>query len=326
MVGRSVMKVLITGASGFVGRTVLATAYQRGISVRPVVRNLESIKLANPRAVTFESIVVPTLSSDTNWGEALLEVDVVIHCAARVHIMCDMAPDVLSAFRSVNVDGTLNLARQAAHAGVKRFVFLSSIKVNGEETQPGGPYSAHDVPAPEDAYGISKAEAEAGLRLLSDETGMEVVIIRPPLVYGPGVKGNFSSLLRWVARGLPLPLGLATTNRRSLVGLDNLVDLILTCVDHPKAANQTLLVSDGEDLSTADLLRRIGKALNRPARLIPVPVRILIIASRLLGKSSIAQRLLGSLQVDISETCTLLNWKPPVSVDEGLRRAAQQRL
>ena len=226
-------------------------------------------------------------------------------------------------FRS---EGTLNLARQAALAGVKRFIFLSSIKVNGESTQPGSPYGATDLAAPEDAYGISKSEAEAGLRHLSFETGMEVVIIRSPLVYGPGVKGNFSSLLRWVACGLPLPLGSVTTNRRSLVGLDNLVDLILTCVDHPKAANQTLLVSDGEDLSTADLLRRIGKSLNRPARLIPVPVSILNIVSRLLGKSSIAQRLLGSLQVDISKTCTLLNWKPPVSVDEGLRRAVQQRL
>jgi nucleoside-diphosphate-sugar epimerase len=273
-----------------------------------------------------DAVTVSSLAADTDWSVAVSNIDVVIHCAARVHVMHDVEADPLMAFRAVNVDGTLNFARQSAFAGVKRFVFVSTVKVNGECTQPGIPYTAHDAPAPEDAYGISKAEAEAGLRLLSDETGMEVVIIRPPLVYGPGVKGNFSSLLRWVARGLPLPLGSATTNRRSLVGLDNLVDLILTCVDHPMAANQTLLVSDGEDLSTADLLRRIGKSLNRSTRLIPVPVSILIIASRLLGKSSIAQRLLGSLQVDISETCTLLNWKPPVSVDEGLRRAAQQRL
>ncbi len=313
------MKLLLTGASGFVGGAVLAALQSRGMSVRSVFRS--DAPVAEGDAVTVSS-----LAADTDWSVAVSNIDVVIHCAARVHVMHDVEVDPLMAFRAVNVDGTLNFARQSAFAGVKRFVFVSTVKVNGEGTQPGIPYTAQDAPAPEDAYGVSKAEAEAGLRLLSDETGMEVVIIRPPLVYGPGVKGNFSSLLRWVARGLPLPLGSATTNRRSLVSLDNLVDLILTCVDHPMAANQTLLVSDGEDLSTADLLRRIGKALNRPARLIPVPVSILIIASRLLGKSSIAQRLLGSLQVDISKTCTLLNWKPPVSVDEGLRRAAQQRL
>lgn len=308
------MRVLVTGATGFIGSSLCAVLQQRGDQVVRAVRNV-----FQPNDIAVESIDALTV-----WDFS--RCDIVVHLAARVHVMDETIHDPLAAFREVNVDGTLNLARQAALAGVKRFVFLSSIKVNGEATQSGSSYSAHDVPAPEDAYGISKAEAEAGLRLLSLETGMEVVIIRPPLVYGPGVKGNFSSLLRWVDRGLPLPLGLARTNRRSLVGLDNLVDLILTCVDHPKAANQTLLVSDGEDLSTADLLLRIGKALNRPARLIPVPVSILIIASRLLGKSSIAQRLLGSLQVDISKTCTLLNWKPPVSVDEGLRRAAQQRL
>lgn len=308
-------KVLLTGANGFVGSATTKALLRSKFEVLQAVR----------KSTNLDEISIGVVDGGTDWTKALIDCSVVIHCAARVHMMQDSVSDPFSEYQKVNVAGTLNLARQAARAGVKRFVFLSSIKVNGEETQLGGPYSAHDVPAPEDAYGISKAEAEAGLRLLSLETGMEVVIIRPPLVYGPGVKGNFSSLLRWVARGLPLPLGLATTNRRSLVGLDNLVDLILTCVDHPKAANQTLLVSDGEDLSTADLLRRIGQALNRPARLIPVPVNILIIASRLLGKSSIAQRLLGSLQVDISETCTLLNWKPPVSVDEGLRRAAQQR-
>lgn len=318
------MRVILTGATGFIGGAFLEAAQQRSMKIRSVFRSNEQAKHFGD--AKNSAVVVPGIEADTDWSEALVDVDVVVHCAARVHVMHDSASDPLAEFRKVNVAGTLNLARQAALAGTKRFVFLSSIKVNGEKTQPGGPYSAHDAPAPEDVYGISKAEAEAGLRLLSLETGMEVVIIRPPLVYGPGVKGNFSSLLRWVSRGLPLPLGLATTNRRSLVGLDNLVDLILTCVDHPKAANQTLLVSDGEDLSTADLLRRIGKSLNRSARLIPVPVSILIIASRLLGKSSIAQRLLGSLQVDISKTCTLLNWKPPVSVDEGLRRAAQQRL
>ncbi len=318
------MKILLTGASGFVGKAILAVAKKKGVSVVPVFRSLELASIFD--YASANCAVIPSLLADTNWRGALLGVDVVIHCAARVHVLNDAEVDPLATFRSVNLEGTLNLARQAALAGVKRFIFLSSIKVNGESTQLGSPYGATDLAAPEDAYGISKAEAEAGLRHLSFETGMEVVIIRSPLVYGPGVKGNFSSLLRWIACGLPLPLGSVTTNRRSLVALDNLVDLILTCVDHPKAANQTLLVSDGEDLSTADLLRRIGKSLNRPARLIPVPVSILNIVSRLLGKSSIAQRLLGSLQVDISKTCTLLNWKPPVSVDEGLRRAVQQRL
>lgn len=318
------MHVILTGATGFIGGAFLGAAQQRSMKIRSVFRSNEQAKRFG--VAKNSAVVVPCIEADTDWSEALVDVDVVVHCAARVHVMNDSTSDPLAEFCKVNVAGTLNLARQAALAGAKRFVFLSSIKVNGEATQLGDPYSAHDVPAPEDAYGISKAEAEAGLRLLSLETGMEVVIIRPPLVYGPRVKGNFSSLLRWVASGLPLPLGAATTNRRSLVGLDNLVDLILTCIDHPNAANQTFLVSDGEDLSTADLLLRIGKTLDRPVQLIPVPVSILIIASRLLGKSSIAQRLLGSLQVDISKTCTLLNWKPPVSVDEGLRRATQQRL
>jgi len=318
------MHVILTGATGFIGGAFLGAAQQRSMKIRSVVRSNEQAKRLTDAKNSV--VIVSSIDADTDWSEALVDVDVVVHCAARVQLMYNSTSDPLAEFRKVNVLGTLNLARQAALAGAKRFVFLSSIKVNGEETQLGDPYSAHDVPAPGDAYGASKSEAEASLRLLSLETGMEVVIIRPPLVYGPGVKGNFSNLLRWVDRGLPLPLGAVTTNRRSCVGLDNLVDLILTCIDHPNAANQTFLVSDGEDLSTTDLLRRIGRALNRPARLIPIPVSILNFALSLLGKRAIAQRLLGSLQVDISKTCALLNWMPPVSVDEGLRRAAQQRL
>lgn len=318
------MQVFLTGSTGFVGSAFLKAAQQRNIKVRALFRsNVQAKSLSDDEN---SIVVVPCIDAYTDWSNALIDIDVVVHCAARVHVMHDLTSDPVAEFSKVNVDGTLNLARQAAFARVKRFVFLSSIKVNGEATQPGCPYSANDVPAPEDAYGISKAEAEAGLRLLSLETGMEVVIIRPPLVYGPGVKGNFSSLLRWVASGLPLPLGAVANNRRSLVGLDNLVDLIITCVDHPNAANQIFLVSDGEDLSTTDLLRRMGKSLNQPARLIPVPVTIASIASCMLGRSSEAQRLLGSLQVDIRKTCILLNWEPPVSVDEGLRRAVQQRL
>jgi nucleoside-diphosphate-sugar epimerase len=318
------MQIILTGASGFIGRAFFNAAQQRSIKIRSVFRNYEQTK--NYDHIRNSCVTIPSIEADTDWSEALVDVDVVVHCAARVHVMYDATITPFDEFYKVNVAGTLNLARQSALAGVKRFVFLSSIKVNGEATLPGRAFSSYDVPDPKDAYGISKTEAEAGLRLLSLETGMEVVIIRPPLVYGPGVKGNFSSLQRWVARGLPLPLASATTNRRSLVGLDNLVDLILICVDHPKAANQTFLVSDGEDLSTADLLKRIGISLNRPAKLIPLPMSVLIMSSRLLGKSSIAQRLLGSLQVDISTTCTLLDWKPPFSVDEGLRRAVQERM
>lgn len=313
------MMVLLTGASGFVGGEVLRVAQSRGIPIRPVFRSKEFISELGTETIS-------SLTADTNWRVAVSNVDVVIHCAACVHIMDDQEADPLKAFREVNVQGTLNLARQSVEAGVKRFIFISSVKVNGEGTQPGHSFKADDIAAPEDAYGISKAEAEVGLRLLSDQTGMEVVIIRPPLVYGPGVKGNFSSMLSWVARGLPLPLGAVTSNLRSFVGLDNLVDLILTCVDHPNAANQTFLVSDGEDLSTTDLLRKIGLALNQPVRLIPVPIKILSFASNLLGKRAIAQRLLGSLQVDISKTRILLEWRPSFTMDEELRSTVKQRL
>ena len=236
--------------------------------------------------------------------------------------MGDTAANLVAAFRVVNVEGTLNLARQAAGAGVRRFVYISSIKVNGEATRRGHPFTAEDAPAPLDAYGISKMEAEQGLRNLATQTGMEVVIIRPPLVYGPRVKANFQSMMRWLARGVPLPLG-AIHNRRSLVALDNLVNLIVICLAHSAAANQTFLVSDGEDLSTTQLLRRMGQALGKPARLIPIPSTFLKLSAVLLGKPAIAQRLCASLQVDISKTRQLLGWHPPFSVDEGLKKAAE---
>ena len=219
------------------------------------------------------------------------------------------------------MQGTLNLARQAAAAGVRRFVFVSSIKVNGEVTQLGRPFTADDAPAPLDAYGVSKMEAEEGLRAIASQTGMEVVIVRPALVYGPGVKANFAAMMRWLRRGVPLPLG-AIHNQRSLVALDNLVDLIVTCLTHPAAANQTFLVSDGEDVSTTELLRRMGQALSRPARLIPVPVSWLKLAAAMVVKPDVAQRLCASLQVDIEKTRRLLGWTPPLSLDEGLRRVA----
>jgi len=275
--------------------------------------------------VVVESPQASNLAPETNWLIALSGVRAVIHTAARVHVMGNFAGDTLAEFRRVNVAGTLNLARQAVDAGVRRFVFISSIKVNGEQTLPGRPYAADDVPAPVDPYGISKHEAEQGLRQLAQETGMEVVIIRPVLVYGPGVKANFYSMMRWLYKGIPLPLG-AIHNQRSLVALDNLVDLIVTCVDHPAAANQTFLVSDGEDLSTTELLRRTAAALGKPARLIPVPAWVLQASARLLGKEDFAQRLCGSLQVDISKTRSLLGWSPPIIVDEALYKTAQHFL
>lgn len=261
------------------------------------------------------------LSIGQSWEEGLVDKHVVIHSAARVHVMNDQSADPLAEFRKVNVDGTLHLARQAAAAGVRRFIFISSIKVNGEGTVLGKPYTAMDTPSPQDPYGISKMEAERGLREIAQQTGMEVVIIRPVLVYGPGVKANFRSMMNWLNKGVPLPLG-SIHNKRSLVSLDNLVDLIVTCIDHPAAANQTFLVSDGDDLSTTEMLRRMGQALGKRARLIPVPAWCLETGAALLGKRAVAQRLCGSLQVDISHTCDTLGWTPPVSVDDGFRAAA----
>jgi nucleoside-diphosphate-sugar epimerase len=315
------MRVLLTGATGFVGRAVLERM--------SALANIELIAAVRKPASEFvggvTSIQVAGLEADTDWHQALEATNVVIHCAARVHVMNDQSSDPLAEFRQVNVEGTLNLARQAAAAGVKRFIFVSSIKVNGEGTAPGASYNADDVPAPVDPYGISKMEAEQGLRALAAETGMDVVIIRPVLVYGPGVKANFLSMMRWLQRGVPLPFG-AIYNKRSLVALDNLVDLIVTCIDHPAAANQTFLVSDGEDLSTSELLRGMGIALGKPARLLPVPSGLLEQGARLLGKQALAQRLCGSLQVDISKTRELLNWTPPVSVDEALGKTAMHFL
>lgn len=307
------MRVLVTGATGFVGGALIAALFEYGYAVRSAARR-HSSNLPG-------EVLVRELAPNTDWAIALQNVGVVIHLAARVHVMNDTSADPLAEFRRTNVAGTLTLARQAAAAGVKRFIFISSIKVNGEGTRYGEPFTAEDLPQPVDSYGISKHEAEEQLRRLAAETGMEVVIIRPPLVYGPGVKANFLSMMRWLYKGIPLPLG-AINNRRSLVALDNLVDLIVTCIDHPAAANQTFLAGDGEDLSTTELLRRMGAALGRPARLIPVPPALLSAGATMLGKRAVAQRLLGSLQVDISKTRALLGWTPPVSVDEALRKTA----
>ena len=289
------LSLLITGGTGFVGQALL-----KRLGDQPV-------RLA-------------TRADSAGWDKVLDGVATVVHLAARVHVMHDTEADPLTAFRTVNVDNTLNLARQAAAAGVKRFVFISSVKVNGEFTPSGRAFNESDAANPQDAYGQSKHEAEQGLRQIASDTGMEVIIIRPPLVYGPGVKANFAALVRAVQRGWPLPLG-AVHNQRSLVALDNLVDFIVTCITHPHAANQTFLVSDGQDLSINELVRGMAQAAGVPARLLPVPVWALQAGASLLGKGDAVQRLCGNLQVDISKAWRLLGWVPPVSVDEGLRRA-----
>jgi nucleoside-diphosphate-sugar epimerase len=250
------------------------------------------------------------------------DVSVVVHAAARVHVMKETSEDAILEFRKINVQGTLRLAKHAAASGVKRFVFISSIKVNGEKTNRGKPFTADDVPAPADPYALSKFEAEEQLRLLSQETGMQVVIIRPPLVYGPGVKANFLNMLRWIHRGLPLPLG-SINNRRSLVSIGNLVDLLVTCIDHPAAAGNTFLVSDGEDVSTSELLRSLASALDKKAILIPVPIILLNLAAFILRKQAISRRLGESLQVDINKNRNLLGWAPRIPVERSMRQTAR---
>jgi nucleoside-diphosphate-sugar epimerase len=311
------MRVLVTGATGFIGGAILSQlALERRIELCGTVRHNTQGKVAG-----VYTVFVGDLTPDTDWREAVSEVDIIVHTAARVHVMQDSASNPLDEFRRINVAGTLNLARQAAKAGAQRFIFVSSIKVNGESTLSGRPFTAADEPAPIDSYGISKHEAEIGLRKVAQETGMEVVLIRPVLVYGPSVKGNFLSMMCWLHRGFPLPLG-AINNQRSLLALDNLVDLIVTCLDSPAAANQTFLAADGYDLSTTELLKLLGDALGSHSRLFPLPVRCIEMGARLVGKSSIAQRLCGSLQVDISKTKKLLAWQPVISVEEGLTRVA----
>lgn len=312
---------LVTGASGFIGRALVTRlAKLPGARVRGAYRSVVARV-----AEGVEACQIGGLDADTDWTVALDGVDVVIHCASRVHVMRDKESDPLIAYRRTNVAGTLHLARAASRAGCRRFVFVSSIKVNGESTPPGQPFSEASLPAPRDPYGQSKLEAEQALLALASEVGMQVVVVRPPLVYGPGVKANFRAMMGWLARGVPLPLG-AIDNRRSVVALDNLVDLLALCTWHPAAANQVFLAGDGEDVSTTELLRRTAKALGCPARLVPVPAAWLRGAARLLGKEELATRLCGNLQVDISKARSMLGWTPPIGLDEGLRRAADDFL
>jgi nucleoside-diphosphate-sugar epimerase len=310
-------RVLLTGVSGFIGAALVNVAHEKGFIIRGAVRSTsESI----PSFV--EQVAVGNILPNTNWQMGLDGSDIVIHLAARVHVMQDMAGNPLSEFRLINTEATLNLARQAAESGVKRFIYLSSIKVNGELTSLGTPFTPDDIFVPTDHYALSKYEAEQGLLSLAKETNMDVVIIRPPLVYGPKVKANFLSMMKWLYNSIPLPFG-AIQNKRSLVALDNLIDLIITCIEHPSAANEVFLVSDDEDLSTSELLTRVSNAEGKRAWLLPVNQKVLEFCLGLIGKKDLAQRLCASLQVDISKTKKLLNWTPVISVDEGLKKTTQ---
>jgi nucleoside-diphosphate-sugar epimerase len=297
--------VLVTGASGFIGSRLCGVAGEMGLQVTPVSRQ-----------------TVGSIGRDTDWTSVLRKGSTVVHLAARAHIRTDDGEGGESLFRAVNVEGTGRLASEAARAGIKRLVFVSSIGVLGANTNGRCAFTAGDSPAPVEAYGRSKLEAEHVLREVEARTGLEVTIIRPPLVYGPNAPGNFGRLLELVRRGMPLPLG-ALQNRRSLVALDNLVDLISVCVTHPAAAGGTFLVADGAAVSTPELIRGIAGAMGRRARLVPVPVGVLRLAGRALGKSAEVERLVGSLEVDITHTCDTLGWAPPIDIREGLRRAVQ---
>jgi len=300
--------ILVTGSSGFVGRALCDHLEIDGYSVTRAVRS-------NPAT---NEILLGNIGPETDWHKALANCEYVVHLAARVHIMHDAAIDPLLKFRSVNTEGTLNLARQAAHYGVRRLVYLSSAKVNGEN----GTFVETDLPSPQDPYAISKLEAEQGLRELARKTDMDVVILRPPLVYGPGVGANFLRLMHLINRGLPLPFG-AVSNRRSLVYLGNLVDAISVCLSHPAAAGKTYFVSDGEEVSTPDLIRRLATALEQNPKLLRIPLGPVKLAGRLIGKSREIERLVGSLTMNCGSIRRELDWTPPYSMQEGIAATAR---
>jgi nucleoside-diphosphate-sugar epimerase len=312
---KNTQTLLVTGANGFVGRALVAH-----LSTLPQYTVRQSVRPVKDGIALGPHTVMAELLADTDWTSALDGVSSVVHTAAVTRSTSRTTGPPTGELREINVKGTLNLARQAALVGTKRFVFISSIKVLGEESSPMCPFTESDACAPQEAYAISKMEAEQGLRQIAENCKMEVVIIRAPLIYGPGVSANFKTLIRAVAHGVPLPLG-AVNNRRSLVAIDNLVDFILICLAHPDAANETFSISDGEDLSTPELVRRIGRSLNRPVRMLAIPVPILRAAAVLSGKRNIFQKLCGTLQVDIAKSARILGWKPPVRVDDALFRA-----
>ena len=304
-------KILLTGSTGFVGSALVFE-----LKKLPGYRFVSAVRSAVSPA-SDDVVVVGNIDGTRDYSSALIGVNVVVHAAARAHVMRDEVTDSLTEYRKVNVEGTLNLARQAVAAGVKRFVYISSIKVNGESTTGLSAFAETNPPAPEDPYGVSKHEAEQGLRILAQDTGLEVVIIRPPLVYGPGVKANFLSLVKLSTTGLPLPFG-SVNNKRSMVYVGNLVDLIVRCIDHPSAANETFLVSDGNDVSLRSLLIMMRSAMGRSSRLVPVPVGLFKLAGALTGKRGVVDRLVGDLQVDSSKARSLLGWVPPYTVEQGI--------
>jgi len=305
--------VLLTGATGFVGRYLCRSLTSAGYAVTGTTRH----SVGDRSADEHKLISVGDLGSAVDWEPVLKGVDCVVHLAARVHVMRDLESDPLAAFRRVNVGGTERLLRHACESGVKRFVYISSVKVHGDAT-PGAPFKATDAPSPTDPYGHSKLEAERVVEQVCERSGVETVIIRPPLVYGRGVGGNFRRLLQLVEKGYPLPFG-RVENQRSLVSVANLCDLIRECLSNESAAGRTFLVSDDQDVSTPELLRLIAASMSRSARLLPVPVPMLALAAKLIGQSAAMSRLTESLQVDIKDTMRTLNWKPPVSVAEGIQ-------
>lgn len=311
------MTILLTGGSGFVGFKIAQTLAKSDVKLVLGVRS--GFYPISHQWLEGQVRTVGDIDANTNWKSCLERVDTVVHCAAVSNVGQRATYQDLSALRAINVDGTLNLASQATSAGVKRFVFLSSIKVNGEFTKPNIPFTPEDPALPSDVYGASKFEAEEGLKKICQRAGMEFVIIRPPLVYGPNAKGNFARLVKLVKTGIPLPLA-EINNQRSLIALDNLVDLVITTITNPRAANEVFLASDGHDLSTSDLLQGLAQAMGKPSRLFPCSPKILANAAKCLGKIDLFDRLLGSLQADISKTKRLLKWAPPVTVEEGLRR------
>lgn len=307
-------RVLVTGVTGFIASALVPMLSEQGYHVRGASRkDCPTIQ---------DNSVVGEIGPATDWSEALADVDVVVHLAARVHIMDEQSKDPLAAFRTVNLEGTRQLAEQAVAAGVKRFIFVSSIKVNGEKTDTI-PFRATDEAKPEDPYGLSKAEAESALQKLCHETSMEWVVIRPPLVYGPGVKGNFNKLLRLVAKGIPLPFK-GGKNKRSLVSVYNLADLICRCIDSSEAAKQVFLVSDHQDVTIEELLIKMADALDVPSRLFYFPPQLLQLAATLFGKKKEIERLLGTLVVDIDRTRETLNWEPPLELEQGLNRTIEK--
>ncbi|GIC05825.1 UDP-glucose 4-epimerase family protein [Vibrio cholerae] len=309
--------ILLTGSTGFVGTNLVKSlTLKSDYIVKSAVRHAVN----QDDGLLFE---VGDINASTDFELPLKNTTVVVHCAARAHVMDDKEAEPLALYREVNTAGTVNLAKQAIDSGVKRFIFISSIKVNGEGTLVGCPFKTEDNHAPEDDYGLSKSEAEKQLVALAKDSSMEVVIIRPTIVYGPGVKANFASLMRLVSKGIPLPFGSITQNKRSLVSINNLVDLIVTCIDHPKAANQVFLVSDDHDVSTAEMVRELAIALDKPTWQLPVPIWCYKLFGKLFGKSDIVDRLTGTLQVDISHTKETLGWKPPQTLQEGFKQTAQ---